>query len=64
MMQDGSVGGMLRRHSGSLTPASRTTGESAILNSRSLIEMVLFAHKAGWQVGIHAIGDKAVEHVP
>jgi len=39
------------------------TSSMLIYSQRKLNQLVLKAHKAGWQVAVHAIGDKAIEAV-
>jgi len=39
------------------------TSGMLLLSQKKLNRLVLKAHKAGWQVAVHAIGDKAIESV-
>ena len=60
MMQDGSVGGCSAAVREPY-PGQPDNCGICYFEQEELDQMVLYAHKAGWQVGIHAIGDKAVE---
>ena len=62
MMQDGSLGGS---SAAVRAPYPDQNGNTGILyfEQTELDAMVKFAHDAGWQIGIHAIGDRAVEMV-
>ena len=60
MMQDGSVGGCSAALRAPYPGQPDNTG-ICYFDQAELDDMVLTAHRAGWQVGIHAIGDKAVE---
>ena len=60
MMQDGSVGGCSAA-TREPYPGQPDNRGICYFEQQELDEMVLYAHQAGWQIGIHAIGDRAVE---
>jgi predicted amidohydrolase YtcJ len=59
---DGSLGARTAALKEPYSDKPETSG-MLLLSQRKLNKLVLKAHRAGWQVAVHAIGDKAIEAV-
>jgi predicted amidohydrolase YtcJ len=62
ILADGSLGARTAALKEPYADKPETSG-MLIYSQRKLNQLVLKAHKAGWQVAVHAIGDKAIEAV-
>ncbi|MEM3566752.1 MAG: amidohydrolase [Candidatus Bathyarchaeia archaeon] len=62
ILADGSLGARTAALKQPYTDKPETSG-MLIYSQRRLNKLVLRAHRAGWQLAVHAIGDKAIESV-
>ncbi|MEM3874094.1 MAG: amidohydrolase [Candidatus Bathyarchaeia archaeon] len=62
ILADGSLGARTAALKQPYTDKPETSG-MLIYSQRRLNRLVLKAHRAGWQLAVHAIGDKAIESV-